>query len=109
MVIVRIGVMVMIVVVAVTMAVIVTMIMVVIMTMAMAMTVVMMMTGIVRRIACANAFDMMMVAFLNHAYFIFKAQHLLTILTVHAVHDIVARQALCHPIGKGIDHQGMIA
>ena len=92
--------MVMIVVMAVTMAVIVTVIMAVIMTMAMAMIVVMMMARIVRRIACANAFNMMVVAFLNHAHFIFKAQHLLTILTVHAVHDIVARQALCHTIGK---------
>ena len=100
--------MVVIVVMAVTMAVIVTMVMSVIMTVAMAMTVVMMMTRIVRRIACADAFNMMVVAFLNHAHFIFKAQHLLTILTVHAVHDIVARQALCHPIGKGIDHQRMI-
>ena len=51
---------------------------------------VVMMSCVVRRIACANALDVMVVAFLNHTNFVFKAQHLITIFAAHAVHDIVA-------------------
>ena len=56
----------------------------------------------------ACTFDMMMVAFLRQADFIFKAEHLRAIFTHRAVHVVAASENFTHAIGKGGDHLIMI-
>ena len=62
----------------------------------------MIVTVVIWRVAGANPLDMVVMAFLDHADLVLEAQHLLAILTVHAIHDVVAGQALGHAVGKGL-------
>ena len=51
------------------------------------------------------ALNVVMVRFLWQAHFGFKAQHLLPVLTIQAVHNILPGHALFNPVLEGIKHQ----
>src|SRR4051794_11420597 len=90
----------------------VTMLMAVVMRVVMVMTVMvvvpMIVAVIVMRRAGADAFHVVMVAFLLKAYFRLEAKHLFTVLAHLAVHVAGAFQDLGHPIGKGLQNQRMV-
>ena len=50
------------------------------------------------------ALNVVMVRFLWQAHFSFKAQHLLPVLTIQAVHNILPGHALFNPVLEGIKH-----
>ncbi len=56
----------------------------------------------------ADAFYVMVMAFLWKPYLVFKAQYLFAIFTLLAVHIGVAGKDIAHAFRKRIQHQGMI-
>src|SRR5262245_47220594 len=56
----------------------------------------------------ADALDMVVMAGLRQPDLRFKADDLLPVLAHAAVHVVVAGEDLAHPVGKGIQHQGMV-
>ena len=56
----------------------------------------------------ADALNVMVVAFLGKSYFGLETQDLCAILAQPTVHLVLTHQNLLHPVGKGIEHQGMI-
>ena len=54
------------------------------------------------------AFNMVVVAFLGQANFIFKAQHLRPVFTHRTIHIVIAGQDFAYPISKSRDHLIMV-
>lgn len=77
--------------------------------MAVIMIMAMVMSMIVRMaIACANTFDMMMVALLCKANLVFKSQHLVAILALLAIHIVISGEDVTHSFSQCIEHQRVI-
>ena len=51
---------------------------------------------------CADAFDVVVMAFLCEAHLVFKAKNLFAVFAELAIHQILSAYNLCDPFGKGI-------
>jgi len=56
----------------------------------------------------ADAFHVMMMAPLGETHLGLEAQHLGPVFAEAAVHQVLAGQGLLHPVGEGIQDQGMV-
>ena len=59
--------------------------------------------------AVGQSFDVMVMAFLGQADFIFEAENLGPVFAQRAVHRRFAAEHFLHPFDKGVEHQRMIA
>ena len=75
-------------------------VMTVVMRMTMSVCMVMRMVMSVR--PCADAFDVVVVAFLREAHLVFKAENLFAVFAQLAIHQILSAHNLRDPFGKGI-------